>query len=48
VKAVASVNVHHLVLNENDVDGYRSFAKLSPPLRSEDDRRAWSTPSALA
>ncbi|WP_135209901.1 dihydroorotase [Vitreimonas flagellata] len=40
VKAVASVNVHHLVLNENDVDGYRSFAKLSPPLRSEDDRKA--------
>jgi dihydroorotase len=38
VKAVASVNVHHLVLNENDVDGYRSFAKLSPPLRGEDDR----------
>ncbi|MGE0743017.1 MAG: dihydroorotase [Hyphomonadaceae bacterium] len=40
VNAVASVNVHHLVLNENDVDGYRSFAKLSPPLRSEDDRAA--------
>ena len=38
--AAASVNVHHLVLNENDVDGYRSFAKLSPPLRSEDDRVA--------
>ena len=40
VNAVASVNVHHLVLNENDVDGYRTFAKLSPPLRGEDDRRA--------
>jgi dihydroorotase len=40
VKAVASVNVHHLVLNENDVDGYRTFAKLSPPLRGEDDRVA--------
>jgi dihydroorotase len=40
VKAFASVNVHHLVLNEQDVDGYRTFAKLSPPLRSEDDRRA--------
>jgi dihydroorotase len=40
VNAVASVNVHHLVLNENDVDGYRTFAKLSPPLRSEDDRVA--------
>ncbi|MGD9979358.1 MAG: dihydroorotase [Hyphomonadaceae bacterium] len=40
VNAFASVNVHHLVLNENDVDGYRTFAKLSPPLRSEDDRMA--------
>jgi dihydroorotase len=40
VKATASVNVHHLVLNEQDVDGYRTFAKLSPPLRSEDDRKA--------
>ncbi len=40
VRAFASVNVHHLVLNEHDVDGYRSFAKLSPPLRSEDDRAA--------
>ncbi len=40
VSAFASVNVHHLVLNENDVDGYRSLAKLAPPLRSEDDRVA--------
>lgn len=40
VNAIASVNVHHLVLNEYDVDGYRTFAKLSPPLRSEEDRRA--------
>jgi dihydroorotase len=40
LKVHASVNVHHLVLNENDVDGYRTFAKLSPPLRSEDDRTA--------
>ncbi|HYD86184.1 MAG TPA: dihydroorotase [Vitreimonas sp.] len=40
VAAFASVNVHHLVLNEQDVDGYRTFAKLSPPLRGEDDRTA--------
>jgi dihydroorotase len=40
INAFASVNVHHLVLNEQDVDGYRTFAKLSPPLRSEDDRVA--------
>jgi len=34
------VSVHHLVLNENDIGAYRSFFKLSPPLRTEDDRRA--------
>ena len=34
----ASVNVHNLCLNENDVEDYRTFAKLNPPLRSEDDR----------
>ncbi len=36
----ASVSVHHLTLNELDVGEYRSFAHLSPPLRSEDDRQA--------
>jgi dihydroorotase len=40
VNAAVSVSVHNLVLNENDVDGYRTFAKLSPPLRSENDRAA--------
>jgi dihydroorotase len=40
VRAAASVSVHHLALNEQDVDGYRTFAKLSPPLRCESDRRA--------
>lgn len=34
------VSVNHLVLNENDIGAYRTFFKLSPPLRSEDDRRA--------
>ncbi len=34
------VSIHHLVLNENDIGAYRTFFKLSPPLRSEDDRRA--------
>lgn len=34
------VSVHHLVLNENDIGAYRTFFKLSPPLRSEEDRRA--------
>jgi dihydroorotase len=40
VNAFASVNANHLVLNEQDVDGYRTFAKLSPPLRAENDRVA--------
>lgn len=34
------VSVNHLVLNENDIGAYRTFFKLSPPLRSEDDRLA--------
>jgi dihydroorotase len=34
------VSVHHLTLNENDIGAYRTFFKLSPPLRGEDDRRA--------
>ncbi len=31
---------HHLALNELEVEGYRTFAKVSPPLRSEADRLA--------
>jgi len=34
------VSVNHLVLNENDIGAYRTFFKLSPPLRGEDDRQA--------
>ena len=34
------VSVNSLTLNENDVGGYRTFCKLSPPLRAEDDRQA--------
>ena len=36
----ASASINHLTLNENDIGPYRSFLKLSPPLRSEDDRLA--------
>jgi len=36
----AGVNVHHLTLNELDVGDYRTFFKLKPPLRSENDRTA--------
>lgn len=34
------VSINHLSLNEGDVGPYRSFFKLSPPLRSEEDRLA--------
>ena len=36
----AGVSIHHLTLNELDVANYRTFFKVKPPLRSEDDRRA--------
>jgi len=36
----ASVSINHLTLNENDIGPYRTFLKLSPPLRSEEDRLA--------
>ncbi|OWU85447.1 dihydroorotase [Oceanicola sp. 22II-s10i] len=36
----AGVSIHHLTLNEIDVADYRTFFKVKPPLRSEDDRRA--------
>ncbi len=34
------VSVNHLTLNEIDIGSYRTFLKLRPPLRSEDDRAA--------
>jgi dihydroorotase len=36
----ASVSINHVTLNENDIGPYRTFLKLSPPLRTEDDRLA--------
>ena len=36
----AGVSIHHLTLNELDVGDYRTFFKVTPPLRSEDDRSA--------
>ncbi len=36
----AGINIHHLTLNELDVGDYRTFFKVKPPLRSEDDRMA--------
>jgi dihydroorotase len=34
------ISVNHLTLNENDIGPYRTFFRLRPPLRSEDDRAA--------
>ncbi len=36
----AGVSINNLALNENDIGRYRTFFKLSTPLRSEDDRQA--------
>lgn len=36
----AGVSINNLTLNENDIGEYRTFFRLSPPLRSEDDRQA--------
>jgi dihydroorotase len=40
VGITASSSINHLTLNENDVGSYRTFCKLSPPLRAEPDRLA--------
>jgi dihydroorotase len=34
------VSINHLTLNENDIGPYRTFFKVRPPLRCEDDRLA--------
>ena len=34
------VSINHLTLNENDIGSYRTFLRLKPPLRSEEDRAA--------
>ncbi|MDC0739103.1 dihydroorotase [Cognatishimia sp. SS12] len=36
----AGTSIHHLTLNELDVADYRTFFKVKPPLRGEDDRLA--------
>ncbi len=36
----AGVSINNLALNENDIGEYRTFFRLSPPLRAEDDRLA--------
>lgn len=40
IRITCSTAPHYLHLNENAVEGYRTFAKVFPPLRSEEDRLA--------
>ena len=40
LNVTASASINHVTLNENDIGPYRTFLKLSPPLRAEDDRTA--------
>jgi len=40
VRVAASASINHLTFNELDIGDYRTFYRLDPPLRSEDDRQA--------
>jgi dihydroorotase len=35
-----ATSINHLTLNENDIGDYRTFLKLTPPLRAEEERKA--------
>jgi dihydroorotase len=37
---IATASINHLSFNELDIGDYRTFCKLTPPLRGEDDRLA--------
>ena len=38
LKFTCGVSINNLSLNENDIGDFRTFLKLSPPLRNEEDR----------
>lgn len=40
LRVTCGTSINHLTLNENDIGDYRSFLKLRPPLRGEDERKA--------
>ncbi len=40
LNVTVGISINHLTLNENDIGPYRTFHKMSPPLRTEDDRQA--------
>src|SRR5215471_2684355 len=40
LKVTAAASINHITLNEIDVGSYRTFCKVTPPLRRETDRKA--------
>lgn len=40
LKVTCAAAIAHATLNENDIGPYRTFFRMSPPLRAEDDRLA--------
>lgn len=40
VRVTGEASPHHLLLTDRDVDGYRTNAKMNPPLRAQEDREA--------
>jgi dihydroorotase len=40
LSVTCGVTINHLTLNENDIGPYRTYFKVRPPLRREDDRQA--------
>ena len=40
IKFSTGVSINNLSLNQNDIGEFRTFLKLSPPLRSEEDRNS--------
>ena len=43
VEFTCGVSINNLSLNENDIGDFRTFLKLSPPLRTEEDRMSLIT-----
>jgi dihydroorotase len=39
LSVTASTSINHITLNEIDIGPYRTFLKVSPPLRAEEDRK---------
>lgn len=40
LSVTCGTTINHLTLNENDIGDYRTFLKLRPPLRHEEERKA--------